>query len=120
MNLEQLATWLKSQGFTVAPNSIASEWSMCKWYAWRRSSLPARRCECNDDKQGIQIVVNPHRMNIRVVTRDSVTLEIRGEAASVWWKLEAYDLKCEEVRDRLSNLEGRLVAAWNALKEEEE
>ena len=93
----------------------------CNWYAYRRSTLPARECECNEGKPA-QIVVRPH-LFLRASAPtpsgawESVEVDVTGEASGLWWKLQAYSLKPEELRDRLPDIEAALIAAWNALKE---
>jgi hypothetical protein len=117
-DLEKLREWLESQGFKIANNSVASEVNQCRWYAWRRSSLPARRCECNDDKEGAQIVVTPHSMTFQAGEQlyESVEVEICGQAGGAWYKLKAYSLSMNELPQQLPQIEAALVRAWNALE----
>ena len=118
MTLEELKEWLKSEGFTTDNNYLASRENRCKWYAWRRTVLPARECETNGNKA--QIIVYPWSMGIDVpglkVPADGVEVELCGEANGIWWKLTAYSLSPKELTKRLSSIERSLVAAWNALE----
>lgn len=118
--LDDLREWLESQGFRVSQDYMQRE-NGCNWYAYRRSELPARECECNEGKPA-QIVVRPH-LFLRASAPtpsgawESVEVDVTGEASGLWWKLQAYSLKPEELRDRLPDIEAALIAAWNALKE---
>lgn len=107
-----LREWLISQGFRCELNRLRSQENECNWYAYKRSVLPARRCETNTDKPGVQIVVYPYRMSARSV----VEVELVGEANETWWNLSAYGLLPEELKLKLPQIEKSLVAAWNALK----
>lgn len=110
--------WLLSQGFRVGQNSLQGHHNLCDWYAWRRSALDARSCECNDDKKGMQLVIHPHTYSLENMPKDareSVELRVTGEAGGVWFDLKAYSMKPECVRDKLPDIERMLVDAWNAL-----
>ncbi len=118
--LDDLREWLESQGFRVSQDYMQRE-NGCNWYAYRRSTLPARECECNDGTP-MQIVVRPHLFKHASAPTpsgawESVEVDVTGEASGLWWKLQAYSLKPEELRDRLPDIEAALIAAWNALKE---
>jgi hypothetical protein len=110
---DELRTWLLTQGFSVAVDSLGRD-NVCNWYAYRRSALPARECECNDGKP-MQIVVRPFAYTSGTQTWESAEVDVTGEANGVWFKLSAYSLKHDELRTRLSEVEGNLIAAWNAL-----
>ena len=67
-----------------------------------------------------QIVVRPHRFEHASAPTpsgawESVEVDVTGEASGIWWKLQAYSLKPDELRERLSEIEGALIAAWNAI-----
>jgi len=44
------------QGFRFGVDTLRSEGNECNWYAFKRSQLAARPCECNSDKP-LQLVV---------------------------------------------------------------
>lgn len=114
---DELREWLTAQGFRVAHDSLGRD-NECNWYAYRRSALPARECECNDGKP-MQLLVKPHRFAHHSAPGgawESVEVDVTGEAGGVWFKLQAYSLKHEELRERLVDIESRLIAAWNALR----
>ena len=118
--LDDLREWLESQGFRVSQYYMQRE-NGCNWYAYRRSELPARECECNDGKP-MQIAVRPHLFRHASAPTpsgawESCEVDVTGEANGIWWKLAAYNLKPEELRERLPDIEAALIAAWNALKE---
>lgn len=115
MDLAEFHEWLSGEGFRTALNGMRSQWNECEWYAYRRSSLEARRCESNDDKPGVQIIIYPYQSVINVERHTSVEVEICGEAAGVWWKLRVYALQFGELIGRLPEIEAALVAAWNAI-----
>lgn len=112
---DELREWLESQGFRIAKSSLGSRENECNWYAYRRSELAARACECNYDKQGMQIVVTPHAFSFDGRRHSSVEIEVCGEAGGVWWKLMAYSLSPDRVMEGLAFVEPALIAAWNAL-----
>ena len=115
-----LREWLVSQGFRVAYDSIGRD-NGCNWYAYRRSAIQARECECNDGKP-MQIVVRPFRLehaNAPGGVWESVEVDVTGEAGSHWYKLTCYSLKHDELMGRLHEIEAALIAAWNALRPNE-
>ena len=116
LGAEELRGWLTEQGFRCAENPLRYPENGCNWYAYRRSELSARVCECNDDKPGMQIVVTPSEMTLNDTTHRGVEIELRGEANGVWWKMTAYSLKPEDVPAKLADVERALIAAWNALR----
>ena len=112
-----LREWLVSQGFRVAYDSIGRD-NGCNWYAYRRSAIPARECECNE-RESMQIVVRPFRLEHVGVpdgARESAEVDVTGEAGSHWYKLTCYSLTHDELRGRLHEIEAALIAAWNALR----
>ena len=113
---DDLRAWLEGQGFHIGLDSLARD-SGCNWYAWRRSNLKARACECNGDKGGVQIVVRAFSLQdrSRLDPWESAEVDITGEAGGLWYMLKAYSLKHDELRERLPDIEAVLVKAWNAL-----
>ena len=117
--IDDLREWLVANGWRIAPDSLRHEQNLCDWYAWKPSKLPARECECNEGKPA-QLVARPWMFcapNSPQVW-SSVAVSVTGQANDVWFKLEAYSLKPDELRDKLPQIEKSLVAAWNALKEQ--
>ena len=115
---DELREWLISQGFRVAPDSLSREGKECNWYAYRRSAIPARECECNDGKP-MQLVVRPWRIENRGAPGGAVEMaevDVTGEAGSHWYKLQCYSLTHNELMGRLHEIEAALIAAWNALR----
>jgi len=114
---DDLREWLITQGFRVSEDSLTRD-NECNWYAYRRSALPARECECNDGKP-MQIVVRPFKYQRQGTMHpewQSAEVDVTGEAGGAWFKLSAYSLKHDELRARLSDIESSLIAAWNALR----
>ena len=112
---DELREWLIAQGFRVALDGLSPRGSECNWYAYRRSDIPARECECNDGKP-MQIVIRPHKFQYPSGdTRESVEVDVTGEAGGIWFKLSAYSLTTDELRGRMPEIEAGLIAAWNAL-----
>ena len=116
--LDDLREWLESQGFRVSQDYMQRE-NGCNWYAYRRSELPARECECNDGTP-MQIVVRPHLFKHASAPTpsgawESCEVDVTGEANGMWFRLLAYSLKPEELRERLPEIEAALIAAWNAI-----
>lgn len=111
---DELRAWLQAQGFRVWRNYMSTQHNACNWYAAKRSAIPARECECNEDKPA-QIVVYPHDFEIHGRRHQSNEVEITGEAADTWFNLKAYGIKDDELKARLPEIEAMLVSAWNAL-----
>jgi hypothetical protein len=109
----ELREWLTTQGFRVSPDNLSSQSNLCNWYAWRRSDLTARECECNEGKPA-QIVVKPCEMHFSHVHR-SAEVRVTGEALGIWFDLKAYSVPIEELQQRRPEIEAALIAAWNAL-----
>ena len=76
-------------------------------YCWKRSEIPARRCETNYDKHGIQIVAT------QGIERWDV--DVTGELDGEWYKLMAYAISPDELVEKIDAIEERLVRAWNSL-----
>ncbi|GAB4059147.1 hypothetical protein [Uliginosibacterium sediminicola] len=112
---DELREWLTTQGFRCANNTLRHQGNGCNWYAYRRSNLSARTCECNDDKPGMQIVVTPSAMVLHNRLHESVEIELCGEANGVWWKVTAYSITPSDVPKKLADVERALISAWNAL-----
>lgn len=115
MDLDGLKKWLESEGFRTSNNPTRSLHNQCHWYAYRRSALPARECETNDGN-GCQIVVYPYSTQFCGRVHESTEVEVCGEAGGIWWKLQAYSIQPDELRDKLPEIEASLIAAWNGLK----
>jgi hypothetical protein len=114
---DELREWLIAQGFRVAHDSLTRD-DECNWYAYRRSGLPARECECNDGKP-MQILVRPFKYRHPSTMHpgwQSAEVDVTGEAGGVWFKLQAYSLKHDELQARLGDIERSLIAAWNSLR----
>lgn len=112
---DELRKWLESQGFRIAKSPLGRLDNECNWYAYHRSELDARACECNYDKPGMQIVVTPYAFSFDGRRHSSAEVELCGEAGGIWWKLRAYSLSPDQVPERLAFVEPALIAAWNAL-----
>lgn len=113
--LDELREWLEAQGFRTAVDSLGGRDNECNWYAYRRSELPARECECNEGKP-MQLVVRPFKYARPTAPAwESAEVDVSGEAGGVWFKLKAYSLPLGELRSRLPEIEARLIAAWNSL-----
>lgn len=115
---DELREWLTSQGFRAAEDGLRHDGNQCNWYAYKRSAIPARECECNDGKP-MQIVVKPHRFLHHSAPGgawESVEVDVTGEVGGLWFKLQAYSVTQDELRERLGEIERNLIAAWNALQ----
>ena len=103
---DDLREWLVSRRFKIEVNQFRSDGNLCNWCAYRCGSAPARP----------QLVIYPfHLIHLGMPEHKSVELDITGETSGIWFKLEAYSVKFDELRDRLDDIERRLVAAWEAL-----
>lgn len=110
MNLDQLRDALVGAGFRIQEYWMPDR----PWIAYRR--FPgARPCECNDDKPGVQIVIEPTVIQVNGNTWVGVSVDLTGEVGGRWFKLSCYSLRAEELLDQLPVVEASLVAAWTAL-----
>lgn len=109
----ELREWLAAQGFCVSHDSLSRD-NECNWYACRRIAQPARECECNTGKP-MYLLVKPHSFTHPHGNWESAAVDVTGEAGGTWFKLQAYSLKHNELRERLGEIETSLTSAWNAL-----
>lgn len=114
MNILELKAWLIAEGFHTAPVQLPKSYNSVGWYAYRRTLIPSRNCECNDDKR-LHIVVQPCEFALNGVSHDSCEVELFGQYGT-WWKLMSYGHSFEEVCKRLPDIEAKLIRAWNALE----
>ena len=114
MTLLELQQQLIAIGFNISSNPFAKDLNDCTWYAYRRSKIPARECECNE-KKFMQIVLKPLKFSMHGHDVESVEIEIVGQYDN-WYNLNAYGISFEEVIEKLPKIEASLVAAWNALE----
>lgn len=116
---DDLRAWLLVHGFQCAPDPIGERDNACNWYAYRRSEIPARECECNERKT-MQLVVTPYKYhgcgNSHAPDWQSAEVNVTGEAGGVWYKLAAYSMPHDTLREKLGEVEQSLIAAWNALR----
>lgn len=113
-HLDELKPFLEADGFKIGANPIPGRDNLCTWYAYRRSEIEARPCECNDKKR-MQIVVNPHHYILPGHEHQGVEVDVCGEAGGIWFKLQAYSIRPDELPENLHSIERSLIAAWNAL-----
>lgn len=115
---DALREWLITQNFKVKENHSLGRMNLCNWYAYRRTVLQARECECNDDRP-VQLVVRPYQFEAAWpggTHTGSAEIDVVGEVGGMWFQLKAYSLRHDELCERLGDIEGRLIAAWNALQ----
>jgi hypothetical protein len=111
---DDLRGWLIGAGFKACYTE-PKPYSNCNWYAYKRTELDAPECECNEGK-GTQIVVHPFDTVINDYERQSVEVDVTGEAGGVWYCLKAYSLDAARLPESLPTIERSLVAAWSALE----
>ena len=114
---DELKDWLKEHGFREHPNPLASFENECKWYACKRYASKYN-CECNYDKDGIQIVIWPYRYNLHGHQMRSIEIDLSGEADGVWYKLQGYSMTWDELPDKLDQVTDGLIKAWEAIPRE--
>lgn len=108
-------TWLANNGWKVG------EWwepDYCtgKWY--RQFPEVEPRCQCNDDKPGVQLVLREHSRAFRGSYHTQYELELCAEAADgVWVELKAYSIPGGELRDVIESQIAKLIRAWKAANE---
>jgi len=111
---DDLREWLKGAGFKVC-HMQPRAYSTCNWYAYKRTEMDSPECECNKGK-GTQIVVNPFDTVIDNYARQSVEVDVTGEAGGIWYCLKAYAMDAAMLPESLPTIERSLVAAWSALE----
>ena len=112
--LPQLKNWLTSSGFSFSTNSTDVHlFNDCNWYAYRKTSLDARECECNEGKR-MQIIVRPSIFTIYGNTHSTVEVDIYGKYGE-WWKFTSYGHSFEKFQTNLPQIEAGLIRAWNVL-----
>jgi hypothetical protein len=106
--------WLKSNKFQIHTNYCHDVWNKCNWYACRWLAQENRRCECNDDKPGLQLVIRPYN-SADIFNSRSATFEITGKTKGVWYNLKAYSINIDDVPEKLDDISKSLTRAWDAL-----
>jgi hypothetical protein len=111
--------WLESNDFRIYSSykivsDIDDSWNECNWYACRWLAPESRRCECNDDKPGLQLVIRPYRA-IDIFKSRTASFEITGETKGVWYNLKAYSINIDVVPEKLDEVSKSLVRAWDAI-----
>lgn len=115
MTMDELRAWLESAGFKTSQNGMAHEENHAQWYAYRRTHLPARTCECNDDKP-MQIVIRPYEFDLGATQYRSAEVSACGAYGDgQWWELKAYSINPDDLPAKLDGIEKSLIEAWNAL-----
>jgi len=113
--LDDFRLKLEELGYRSYPDHLKSDMNDCNWIACKRVQEPCRECETNERK--VQYVIHPYHFTIHSNTHRSYTLEIVGEHAGVWYKLEAYGLDVDTLSN-INEVESKLLKAWNALGEQ--
>lgn len=112
--MKELRDWLDGQGFKFGIDALRDLIEECDWYAYRRTTIQSRECECNDGK-AMQIIVKPSQLTIHGKQYRTATVEVCGEYDGQWWRLEAYGVDVAKLPAKLDTIERQLIAAWNAL-----
>lgn len=105
--------YLASIGFTFQQNNINDRINQYNWIAYRRIQQEHRQCDCNENN--CLLVIRPFKMLINDVLHESFEMDITAEFDTNWYKLTAYSLTVEDIKNRLPLIEQRLLAAWQAL-----
>ena len=109
--MNKLKEHLKEQGYSFYKKSIRDD--LIDWYAVKRADT-SRECTCNE--RAPQIIVTPSVYTFSAYSQHrSVSIDLTAEYNDIWWKLSAYSLSEEDAIERLSEIEKKLVKAWEAL-----
>ena len=111
---DELKAWLESQGFRKFNNHMAIQGNYNKWYAAKRIASQSK-CETNNGKDGINIVVWPYEWQRNGHHCKSVEVDLTGEAGGIWYKLQAYSLSWDDLPHKLPGITESLIKAWEAL-----
>ena len=112
--MTELREWLESAGFKFGIDSLRYEGNECDWYAYRRTAIPSRECECNDGK-AMQIIIKPSQFAVNGKQYKTASVEVCGEYDGQWWRLEAYGVDTDKFPEKFDAIERSLISAWNAL-----
>lgn len=102
--MNELKNWLLSNGFIIHP-------FIDSWIGAKKLDPNIRKCEDNDDKE-LLLVVHPYERE----GYQKHAVEISGCTNGKWFKLECYGLRNADVMNDLTDIERRLIAAWEAVK----
>jgi hypothetical protein len=106
--------WLEANNFWIYSSYKDDPWNECNWYACRRFAQESRRCECNSDKPGLQLVIRPYH-STDITNSRTATFEIIGKTKGIWYNLKAYSINIDDVPEKLDEVSESLVRAWEAL-----
>lgn len=109
--MAELREALVRAGFRTGPDPIGNS----NWLAYRQTDDTVRRCECNSDKPGVQVVVRLFETTLTGKTWRSAEIDITGEAGGRWYRLTCYGIDEDQLLADLPAIEGALVRAWQAL-----
>ena len=112
--MKELRAWLEGQGFRFGNDELRNKGNECDWYAYRRTKIEARECECNDGK-AMQIIVKPSQFTLHGEQYSRASGEVCGEYGGEWWRMEGYGVDVAKLPAKLDTIERQLIAAWNAL-----
>ncbi len=109
--MNKLKEHLKERGYFFYQQAYGN--SLVDWYAAKRAET-TRECTCNE--RAPQIIVTPSVYTFSDYSQHrSVSIDLTAEYNDIWWKLSAYSLSEEDAIERLSEIEKKLVKAWEAL-----
>lgn len=79
---------------------------------WYKRWKNAPRCKCNDEQDGIQVIVTEYEFEKFI----SYSIDVTGQKPDgIWVKLEAYCIDADQICDVLDSQAKQLVAAWTLL-----
>jgi len=108
-----LMDWFIEKGFKIAINNINIDGNTCNWYAYKKSDITARKCECNGED--LTVVATPYSRLIGYRKYLTVDVEVHGEVDGIWFKLSAYSMTIQDLKEKIDSVEVSLIKAWNAL-----
>ena len=111
MSMTELREALVQAGFRIGPDPIGNS----SWLAYRQTDDAVRRCECNSDGRGVQVVVRPFEITHAGTTWRSAEVDITGEAGGRWYRLTCYGIAEDRVLPDLPSIEAALIRAWQAI-----
>lgn len=109
--MAELREALVRAGFRIGPDPIGSS----TWLAYRRTDDTVRRCECNSDRPGVQVVVRLFETTHAGETWRNTEVDITGEVGGRWYRLMCYGISDDKLLAELPAIEGALIRAWQAL-----
>lgn len=110
--MNKVTDYLKSICYNVQYDSVQCKLDDAEWVAYKRTEIKTKYCECNDKPPQIAIVY--HNLFLGGKYRESYKVELIQENDLGWVDLSFYGLNENDILNNISEIEKRLIKAWEA------